>query len=184
MKKLLQQKLATLLFFACIGLITKAQNSYNDSLICLEVNGIALSNKIALDGVNVRLFMENEEMELMEVTSVEHHDHSFSFKLQRDSYYTIEISKPGYFTRTVSISTKLPKEVNHKPIFVFEFEVDMPKQTTVVDDYYLDFPIALIDYDAKKGVFVSHGKYTTHIKNKINESNKQPVVNESKKKAK
>jgi len=185
MKKLFKQKPVTLLFFFTFCIISMhAQNSYSDSLICLEVNGIALSNKIPMDGVNVRLFMENEELELTEITSVEHHDHSFSFKLQRDSYYTIEVSKPGYFTRSISISTKLPKEVSIKPFFIFEFEVEMPKQTTVIDDYYLDFPIALIDYDIKKGVFVSHGKYTNNIKNKIKESTKQPIADESKKKAK
>lgn len=172
-----------LLTFLTISYFTiKSQNFYNDSLICLEVNGIALSNKIPLDGVNVRLFMENEEMELIEVTSVEHHDHSFTLKLQKNSYYTIEISKPGYLTRLVSISTNLPKEVKIKPIFTFEFEVDMPKEQTVADDYYLDFPIALIDFDSKKGVFVSHGKYTAHIKSKVNQSIKQETAESKKRK--
>ena len=176
--KILRNFLLTILTISF--LTSKSQNIYNDSLICLEVNGIALSNKIPLDGVNVKLYMENEEMELIEITSVEHHDHSFTLKLQKDSYYTIEISKPGYLTRLVSISTKLPKDVKIKPIFIFEFEVDMPKEQTVADDYYLDFPIALIDFDAKKGVFVSHGKYTAHIKTKVNQSIKQPTAENKK----
>lgn len=165
---------------SCLNI--NAQNIFNDSLVCLEVNGIALSNNIPLDGVNVKLYMENEEMEMIEITSVEHHDHSFSFKLQRDAYYTIEVSKEGYFTRTVSISTKLPKEVSSKPLFVFEFEVEMPKSKSVKDDYYMDFPVALIDYDTKRKVFVSHGKYTTNIKKKQEEQAELPTANGKKKK--
>lgn len=166
-------KLFAIVIFISNFYTSAAQNIYNDSLICLEINGIALSNKLPLDGVNVRLFMENEEMELTEITSIEHHDHTFTLKLQKDSYYTIEVSKPGYITRIISVSTKLPKDVKIKPIFVFQFEVEMPKEKTVTDDYYLDFPIALIDYDVNKGVFVSHGKYTAHIKSKLNQSFKE-----------
>lgn len=179
------KKVFPFLLFCIFFLFQKhlfCQNSYNDSLICLEIRGIAMCNKIPLDGVNVKLFMENEEMEMTEITSVEHHEHLFRFKLQKDSYYTIEISKPGYFTRMVSISTKLPKEVSLKPIFTFEFEVEMTVQQPVKDDYYLDFPIALIDYDAKRGAFVSHGKYTSHIKGKIQESTKQETSGNGNKK--
>lgn len=159
-----------------------SQNIYIDSLVCLEVNGIATNNKEPLGNVNVKLYMENEEMEMTEVTNVEHHDHSFSFKLQRNKHYTIEISKPGYFTRFVSISTNLPDNISSKPLFTFDFEVEMVKTTPVTDDYYLDFPIALIDYNNEKGVFVMHGKYTANIKKKLNGTMQQPTANGIKKK--
>lgn len=137
---------------------------------CLEVVGLALTDGNPVDGVTVRLYQENEEMEMTEITSVVYHEHGFKFTLQRNLYYTIEISKSNYVTRTIGISTKLPSDVVANPIFRFEFDVALFKEKKNVNDYYLDFPVALIDYDVKKEVFVSHGKYTNHIKNKINES--------------
>ncbi len=141
-----------------------------EDTICLKIKGIAMSKGQPIDGVNAKLYKENEEMEMVEVTSVSHHSHDFFFNLAKDSYYTIEISKPGYITRMISISTKLPSGVKADPIFEYEIELEMHKEKAGADDYYLDFPIALIDYDPAKDVFVSHGKYTAYIKAKIKET--------------
>jgi len=151
----------------------KAQADKKDSLFCLEIIGIAMTDKAPLDGVDVKLYRENEEMEMTEITSVAYHEHSFMFKLARDSYYTIEVSKEGYVTRIVTISTKLPKDVIADPPFTYEFEVNLFKAKKNMDDYYLDFPVALIDYNVKKDVFESHGKYTNYIKGKIDEAMRQ-----------
>jgi hypothetical protein len=152
-----------------------AQNPEKDSLtskpVCLEILGIAVGqNKLPIDGVEVRLFKENEELEWNEITSVVYHEHSFVFKLEADQYYTIEISKPGYIKRLVGVSTKLPSNVSCKELFYHEFEITLVKEKTGLDDYYLDFPIALIRYDAKREVFDNNYSYTRHIKTKINES--------------
>lgn len=149
---------------------------------CLKIKCIAITNGKPLDGVNAKLYKENEEMEMIEVTSVSHHNHDFFFNLVKDSYYTIEVSKPGYITRIISISTKLPVGVKADPIFEYEIELEMHKEKQVVDDYYLDFPIALIDYDPVKDVFVSHGKYTAYIKAKIKETLEQTPEKEPQKK--
>ncbi len=137
---------------------------------CLKIKCLAISEGKALDGVNAKLYKENEEMEMMEITSVSHHSHNFFFNLMKDSYYTVEVSKPGYVTRIISVSTKLPRGVKTEPIFEYEIKLEMHKEKQIADDYYLDFPIALIDYDPVKDVFVSHGKYTAYIKGKIKET--------------
>jgi hypothetical protein len=142
----------------------------HEDTVCLKIKGLAICEGKPLDGVNAKLYKENDEMEMVEVTSVSHHSHDFFFNLVKNSYYTIEISKPGYISRMISISTKLPPGVKVDPIFEYEIELEMHKERQVADDYYLDFPIALIDYDPVKDVFVSHGKYTAYIKAKIKET--------------
>jgi hypothetical protein len=161
-----------LLMCACFNFKSQAQTETNGAIdsICLKIQGLAMSKGQPIDGVNAKLYRENEEMEMVEITSVSHHSHDFFFNLDKNSYYTIEVSKPGYITRMISISTKLPPGVKTEPVFEYQIELEMHKEKIGVDDYYLDFPIALIDYDPVKDVFVSHGKYTAYIKAKIKET--------------
>ncbi|MCW3084704.1 MAG: hypothetical protein JWP12_2070 [Bacteroidetes bacterium] len=139
--------------------------------VCLEVAGIALdSAEQPINGVSVKLYRENDELEWTEVTSVDYHDHMFSFKLNVNEYYTIEVSKNGYVTRSVAISTMLPPAVSLKQLFHYEFEVQLFKENKAMDDYYLDFPVALVSYNAKSDVFDNNANYTKHIKTKIKEA--------------
>ena len=138
--------------------------------ICLEITGIVEHEGTLIDGVKIKLYKENEEMEMTEITSTPYHDHTFKFKLLKNSYYAIEVSKEGYITRMISISTQLPPNVKVKHFFKYEFHLEMFKVQEGVDDYYLDFPVALIDYDPNKDLFMSHEKYTKFIKGKIKES--------------
>ncbi len=148
----------------------------NDSIKsneCLAVIGIAVDEKNEpIDGVQIRLYKENEELEWAEVTNVAYHDHNFQFILDANQYYTIEVSKPGYLKRFVAISTVLPNNIEITPIFTFEFDVVLLKEKKIVDDYYLDFPVALISYNKKSEVFENNNNYTNHIKTKIKESTK------------
>ena len=141
-----------------------------ESIECLKVVGLAIDeSNIALDGVEVRLFRKNDEMEQIEITNVEHHDHSFNFTLEANEYYTVEVSKPGYVTRRVAFYTQLPREVEISSMFMYEFDVILLKEKQM-DDYYLDFPVALIHYNKKSEAFESNVKYTKYIKAKIAES--------------
>ena len=145
----------------------------NDTSVCLQVIGIAMEKNIPINGVIVKLYKENEELIWEEITSVEYHEHSFSFNLNRNCYYTVEISKSGYVTRSVGISTKLPDNIKTDEVkFTFEFEVELFKEKKDVNDYYLDFPVALLNFNELTEVFEYDSKYTKHIKSKINETTK------------
>src|SRR4051812_41661671 len=168
-----------LLMCTLFSLTANAQTAVPDGdSVCLKIQGLAMSKGLPIDGVNAKLYREDQEMEMVEVTSVSHHSHDFFFNLSKNGYYTIEVSKPGYITRMISISTKLPPTVKIDPIFEYQIELEMIQEKQGVDDYYLDFPIALIDYDPVKDVFVSHGKYTAYIKAKIKESLGEPPAKE------
>jgi hypothetical protein len=165
--------LVILLQFVVFGL-SAGNHSRKDSVttnVCLEVVGIALDQRDQpINGVTVTLYKENSEQEWTEVTSVTYHEHSFLFSLEANEYYTIEVSKPGFVTRSIGISTQLPTTVSLKEMFKYEFEVSLFKEKKGVDDYYLDFPVALISYDSKHDVFDNNNAYTKHIKTKIKES--------------
>ncbi len=153
------------------------ENGETEPLKCLEVIGIAVNeqNQI-MDGVQVRLLKKNEEMEWLEVTSVNYHDHNFKFILDENEYYTIEVSKPGYVKRSVVVSTQLPRNISPEPLFSFGFEVMMFKTKKGMDDYYLDFPVALIRYNKKSKVFENNQNYTYYIKSKIKEEENKMLV--------
>jgi hypothetical protein len=141
---------------------------------CLEIVGITIGeNNEAINGVHVKLYKENDELEWTEITNVSYHDHNFSFRLNANENYTIEVSKPGFISRSVGISTMLPNTVSLNPIYRYEFEVELFKEKKGVDDYYnMDFPVALISYDKKNDVF-NNNAYTKHIKTKIKEALEQ-----------
>lgn len=173
MKSLLLKTFSAL-FLSLITLSTTSAGNVRSSennQLCLEVLGIAVDgNNDPINGVHVKLFKENDELEWIEITNVMYHDHSFNFNLNANEYYTIEISKPGYITRSIAISTKLPSSVKLDILFHYEFEVELFKEKKNVDDYYLDFPVGLISYDAKRDVFDNNYAYTKHIKTHIKES--------------
>ncbi len=159
----------SILVVMLISLYTFTIAQSNDSTICLEVIGIAVHKTEPLDGVTIKLYKENEELVWEQITNIPYHDHSFSFSLLRNSHYSIEVSKDGYISRLVSIDTRLPDDVQVKAAnkFIFEFEVDLVKEIKMKDDFYVDFPIAIISYNSNTGVFENHDDYTKHIKEKI-----------------
>lgn len=169
--------LHTLIALALVTLSTGAfagnhHKGKEASKTCLDVYGIALDeHNEPINGARVTLYKQNDEQELTEVTAVDYHDHAFNFKLDANEHYTIVVEKEGYVTRTVSISTEVPASVSLRDMFRYEFDLQMFKiNTSLYDPYYLDFPVAIISYDAKHDVFDNHENYTKHIKSKIKEA--------------
>ncbi|MDQ3048261.1 MAG: hypothetical protein M3R27_11990 [Bacteroidota bacterium] len=151
--------------------IILSKNDSSNSVECLNIIGIALGeNNEVINGVEVTLYKENEELEWTEITSVIYHDHNFSFTLESNSYYTIEVAKPGFISRMIAVSTKLPSEVSCDPVFSYGFEVSLFQNKNSGDNFYQDFPVALIRYDNQSGVFLNSDGYTKHIKRKMKES--------------
>lgn len=160
------------LFFLSFGAIAQEMKVKSaDTTTCLKVMGMAIEENKPIDGIQITLYKENEALEWDEITSIKNHEHRFVFQLQKNSYYTIEVSKDGYVKRLVGISTILPDDVSlNGKKYVFDFEVSMFKEKEVVNDYYLDFPVALIAFDDATMNFEDNAKYTKHIKSKLKEA--------------
>lgn len=139
---------------------------------CLEICAQAVWNGEAQKGVTMVLYCGNEEV--MRIDSTE-----FSkvyFTLKRDRNYTVQISKDGFVPRLVSISTYVPSSVPLKPIFRFEFEVEMLEQVKGEDNFYIDFPVALVSFNKSKDCFEHSRKYTSRIKREIAKENKATMA--------
>ncbi|MFL5764138.1 MAG: hypothetical protein ACJ77K_09365 [Bacteroidia bacterium] len=181
MKTFLTTRLVAVLMLAMSSGLAHNVLKKDSAKVCLEVVGVAIGeNSEPIDGVQVKLLKENEEMEWMEITSVSYHDHDFTFALEANSYYTIEVTKPGYVKRSVAISTHLPEKIDYSEIFKYGFEVMMFKEKKAVDDYYYDFPVALVSYNPRTEVFENNLSYTRHIKGKIKEAEAQASTGKEK----
>ena len=157
------------LLFVSIGFTCFAQVPLNDTVECMHAIGIATSEGAPLDGAIITIFQGNEVVEWSEITSNPKHDHHFSYDLFGNSYYTVQVSKPGYVTRSISIDTKVPNDFvidDDNPKTKFEFEVDVFKMKSGAQDEYLDFPIALVKFNKELRVFEFDAEYTKKIKQK------------------
>lgn len=140
---------------------------------CLTIVGMAIDEyNNSIDSVEVRLYKQSTVVKKNIITTIDQEYKNFDFTLEVNQYYTVEVSKPGYVTRRIGFYTDLPSNVILKPLFYFEFDLVLFKEKKM-DDYYLDFPIALIYFNKKSGTFETADKYTKYIKSKIKEAEKE-----------
>lgn len=140
--------------------------------ICLKVKVKPTVDGRQERGVTVRLYKGNNEEIRVDSTNRK----GVVFMLERNQQYTVELSKAGRFTRRVSISTELPDGYGTGPVFRYMMSVDLPSSLDLGDDFYMDFPIALIRYNEKKDRFEHSKSYTAHIKAKMEQHRVESLV--------
>lgn len=114
-------------------------------------------------GVTITLYCGNEVVERIDSTERTR----VFFTLKRDRYYTVEVSRKGYVSRLVGVSTAMPHNVVLKPIFRFECDVELPRAMEGVDDFYLDFPAGLVRFDKRDESFEHSIKYMSWIRREL-----------------
>lgn len=133
--------------------------------VCLEVVTIPTINREVVKGCTIKIYCGTEL-----ITQIDSTDRKkLYFRLKRNSEYTIEVSKEGYLTRSVYFNTTLPEDVKLKPIFTFEYEVDLPRQIEGGDQTILDFPVALVTFEEKSEKFEHNKEYTAIVKQQVDE---------------
>ena len=155
--------LILLLFsFALQGAILK--NVEEDSLKCLEIIG------------RIGNAAENEtpcKVELISMARVldsvilEKGNKKFSFTLNRNSYYAIRVSKPGFIPKIVSVETKFPDEIIDLISFSFNTDLIPEALAKSLNQDALDFPIAIITFDPRTECFIHVKEYTELTKREI-----------------
>lgn len=83
----------------------------------------------------------------------------FIMDLSRNRNYTVEFDKPGYVTKRVSIDTRIVNPM-HYPKKTFKFDVSLIEEKEGVDYSTLDFPMALIEFEAEEMAFDYNLEYT------------------------
>lgn len=84
-----------------------------------------------------------------------------TFKLPLDKTFKIEISKPGYVTKYITVSTKVPNE--NRDVFSFSFDVDLFEEVKGLDVSVLKQPIAKVAYNLTLEGFAYDVAYTSRI---------------------
>jgi hypothetical protein len=145
--------------------VSRAQSS-RDSLTCMEITGKLQKFKSE--------FAPNYKVELIKDTLVIDSAFSdgkrkFRFFLEKNTWYGIRISCPGYLPRIISICTEIPEGKRYDKLYRFHFDTDLLKESEydMLNHDALDFPIALIAFDKAMKCFYYSEDYTSHIKQKI-----------------
>jgi hypothetical protein len=136
-----------------------------DASACLEVTGKITGVSTKDNFFTVYLFCYNTIVDSVKVTQGK----TFRFRLVKNQQYSIKMEGSGFVSRLLSISTHLPEEVSISPVFRFHFETELIEQNNAkaLNNYALDFPIALISFDPQKSIFDYNRKYTARIKKEI-----------------
>jgi hypothetical protein len=90
----------------------------------------------------------------------------FSYDLELEKYYTLELMKEGFIAKRVAIST-FEGDKGAEP---FMFVMELLKKRDGVDESDLDFPSALIEYKKNKGSFNFNVPYSKSIKKEQTEA--------------
>jgi hypothetical protein len=166
MKKFLTY--TTIAFFLVVGLSSFVKN-YMAKPSVLDMSGYVLFNDKKVEGALVKLYENNIVVNKMQTKS----NARFRFMLFSNNEYMIEISKQGYMDERVYINTKTNADLLDK--YFFEFIVDLVDENKYknVDASSLDFPTAIIKYDAGEDDYVHDKGYSQQVRNDLKKLNDQ-----------
>lgn len=165
MKKVILYPTVVVLFVTLISFISKI--SVKPSV--LEMSGYVLKDEKKIEGALVKLYQNNTIVNKMLTKS----NARFKFLLFSDNEYMIEVSKAGMMDERVYINTKNTGDLDDK--YYFEFIIDLidANKYKNVDASSLDFPTAIIKYDAGEDEYVHDKGYTMQVRNDMKKMNEQ-----------
>lgn len=135
----------------------------------LEMSGYVLKDEKKIEGALVKLYQNNTIVNKALTKS----NARFKFLLFSDNEYMIEVSKAGMMDERVYINTKNTGDLDDK--YFFEFIIDLidADKYKNVDASSLDFPTAIIKYDAGEDEYVHDKGYTMQVRNDMKKMNEQ-----------
>lgn len=132
----------------------------------LSIEGTVLTDNKNTPGVTVTLYEEDDLRE----TKMTDENGRFLFNVFFNKKYTMRFEYNGYFSKSVSINTRIPSN-KEKKWFLYEFSVDLIKireKTELADtSKILKMPVALISYDDISNDFTHQKKYKEWIDKQI-----------------
>ncbi|UCH13848.1 MAG: hypothetical protein JSV22_12165 [Bacteroidales bacterium] len=132
-----------------------------DSERYLEINGIAeLDMKPVLNAV-VTLYEENSKVKSIRTGSTGR----FSFKLDMNKDYILEVAKDGYVEKRIRFITKIPDDITGS--WVREFAVGLVKYCEGVNYSVLKDPVDVIKYSVRRQDFDSDKTFVYKVKPRL-----------------
>ncbi len=130
----------------------------------LPIECVVTTNGGPTDMVTVTVFKDNEQaFEL----SPEKKKSSFLLDLDMDCYYTVRVRKEGYRDKYVAIDSRLPETETKYKSTSFAVNLEGADKYAYGDQFYLDFPSALIQWDGPKKAFAHNDGYLANIQLKM-----------------
>lgn len=126
----------------------------------IELKGIVYNNTNRVKGVVVNIYSNNKLIKTATIRS----SNRFKTNLPINAELTIEISAPGFHTKRFIFNTHLPEELSRVPDYEFDIDIFKEEELEGVNTSILDFPVGIVEYDKRKGVFLRNKKYTKRMK--------------------
>ncbi len=125
----------------------------------LEIKGYVFEDDKKVDKALVRLYQNNKIVQMTKTKKSK-----FQFILFSGMQYMVEVDKAGSVSERIQISTKERTEFGGK--YTYEFRVDLMKASKFkgVDISSLDFPTAIIKYDAEEGEYMHDAAYSKQVR--------------------
>ena len=142
-------------FFAQLLCANSNPDKTSDSQDIL-VKGKIFYEEYLLKTVVVNLYDQNKLVHQTTLNS----SHNVNLNLARDKDYTIEILAEGFFDKRLKISTKHLKMDSKPSIIKFNATLLSKSNFKNPDDFLMDFPWAVFEYDTHTNQFIIDKNYT------------------------
>jgi len=136
--------------------MTAQDTTADEEFTVLKIEGEITNKTDKLDGVLVELYEQNKMVDAFETKK----NGKFKFNLYNNHIYTIQLTKEGYNTKKVTINTKVPEDYGDEISYLFDIELDEFSAVEEEKETLLEYPIAIISFDERKGEFLFNQAYT------------------------
>jgi hypothetical protein len=152
-------KLLISILVCCSAMISYAQDKTDGRY--LEVRGTSELDMKPLAKATANLSEGGNNIQTVQTGT----DGSFSFRLEMNRQYTIEVIKEGLVAKKISFNTIIPDE--EKGTWMNEFSIGLVKFCDGVDYALLKDPVDIIRFDPKRREFVSDKDYVNRMRPKL-----------------
>jgi tetratricopeptide (TPR) repeat protein len=153
------KKTSIVLSIACLCAVLSVFSQESERY--LEIRGRAELDMQPLNGATATLYEGNTVAKTARTGS----DGMFSFKLEMNKYYVVEVGKTNYISKRLAFDTSLPDE--ETGVWVREFAISVVKNCEGVDYSALKDPVDVIKFNTKSKDFDSDRAYLSRMRSKL-----------------
>jgi tetratricopeptide (TPR) repeat protein len=143
----------------CSGIISFAQDKATERY--LEVRGTSELEMKPLARATATLYEGTNKVQSIQTAS----DGSFSFRLEINRQYTIQLEKDGLVGKRISFDTHMPDEEKGK--WMNEFSIGLVRFCDGVDYSILKEPVDRVKFDPKRRQYISDKDYVSSMRPRI-----------------
>ncbi len=161
--KLILYLLFTFCFTSAYTQFQSPSITKTDSIGYVYITGRVDKNRKPLENASIIIYDGNNKITNLRTPS----NGKFSFKLEFEKSFNVEITKAGMVIKKFAFDTKLPEDVSKKVVFTFDFAVALFPKYDYIDMSILEKPLAIIMYQKKYDAFFYEYNYAKSINEKV-----------------